>query len=544
MNSIIVGAIGISLLYLGYKFYAGKIESLWDINPHKKTPAHTHHDGVDFVPAQHWTILFGHNFSSIAGAGPIIGPVIACAYWGWFGALIWVVVGTIFIGGVHDLSALMSSIRHRGKSMAEVAEKVMGKKTKIIFASFLWLALLLVVAVFSAVTASTIVSEPRIVIPTFGLIFWAVFYGLMTYKFNIRQVIATPIGIAGMAALMIIGVLCPITIPASNAQELWIVILLIYCYVASILPVNLLLQPRDYLSAFLLLFGLAAGFGGIVLSHPNMQAPAFIAYNTVQGPLWPMMFVVIACGAVSGFHSLVASGTTSKQLANEKDAKIISYGGMVMEGVVAVMAIICVAAGLAWTNSSRSSLVFPEIMKNEGWIVAFAKGFGQITFPILGAYGALIAMTTLNSFVLTTLDTSTRIARYITEELFGEGFRVKALSNRYFSTLMVVIIAGWLAFGNWQKIWPVFGASNQLIAALTLIIASAFLLTLKKSAAYTLYPGIFMLLTSSAALVYQFYGFLQVNNHLLAVVTAILLVLTFTMMLEAWQIFRKKAKIA
>jgi len=534
MNSLIVAIFALLLLGCGFKFYGKIMEKLWQVNPNNKTPAVERTDGIDYIPAKHWTILFGHHFASIAGAGPIIGPVIAIAIWGWLPGLLWILIGSIFMGGVHDFSCLMGSIRHKGRSISDVAESTMSRRAKMLFATFLWLSLILVVAVFAAVTSTTLVNEPRIVIPTFGLIFVAILAGLMIYKWKANRVVATVIGLALLGGLLVLGYYYPISLGLKGSTEIWIAVLLVYSYVASITPVNILLQPRDYLSSFILFFGLIVGYSGLLFSHPSMHTPAFIRWSSGQGNLWPMLFVIIACGAISGFHSLIASGTTSKQLANERDAKKVAYGGMLLEGAVAVIALVAVASGLYWTGGAgREGLVYPELIKGGNWIVTFAIGFGQIAAPLIGTtFGSLIAMVMLNSFVMTTLDTAARVNRYITEELVGEGLKWKIFQNRYFSTLIVVLFAGYLAFGNWKAIWPIFGASNQLVAALALVVVTIYLWAMKKPTKYTIYPGIFVLLTTTGALIYQVKGFIGTQNYLLAAIGLILLILAVFMVGE------------
>ena len=538
MNSLVVAAFGIIVLVFGYKFYGGMIEKLWNIDKNRKTPAHTKYDGVDYVPAKHWTILFGHHFSSIAGAGPIIGPVLACAYFGWLPALLWILFGTIFIGGVHDFSSLIISVRNEGKSIADIAESIMGKRTKIIFSIFLFLALILIIAVFAASTAQTLVSEPKIVIPTFGLIFVAVLIGYMIYVWKKNYVLSTLIGLMLLILLLVFGNYFPVKL---DDIEIWITVLLIYCFIASVLPVNLLLQPRDYLSAYLLFWGMLFGYLGLILSHPTINAPALCGFNSSIGDLWPMMFVFIACGAVSGFHALISSGTTSKQISNEGDAKKIGYGAMVTEGALAILALLSVCAGLYWNEGSGPSLlIYPELIKSGDYIGTFAVGYGEITKILFGSsFGKLIAMLVLNAFVMTTLDTATRITRYLATELFGDSFGMKIFKNKYFSTFVVIILSGLLAFSDWKKIWPIFGAANQLIAAIVLIVISVILLTLKKPTGYTFYPAVFMLITTVSAIIYQTIQFFSKGNYLLVFIGIVLLILALIIVIESVSVFRR-----
>lgn len=543
MNSLLVALIGLSSFALGYIFYAHFIErKVWKIDPSKLTPAVTNYDGLDYIPAKHWTVLFGHHFSSIAGAGPIIGPVIACALFGWGPALLWVIIGSIFIGGVHDFSSLMLSLRHKGNTVGYITETVLSKRSQIIFSTFIWLALILVIAVFAAVTAQTFVAEPRIVIPTFGLILIAILCGLMLYYWRVSQWITTVLCLALMLISIYAGALYPISFSSSQALTIWIVLLLVYCFFASILPVNILLQPRDYLSAYVLFFGLILGYLGVLITLPKMQAPVFISPQSSQGPLWPMMFVLIACGAISGFHSLIASGTTSKQLPRKSEGKIITFGGMLLEGVTSVLAIIAVCAGLYWIGGP-AGLVYPELIKSSGWIATFGIGYGQLVAPLVTAtFGTLIAIFTLNSFVLTTLDTATRIARYVTEETLGEAFKIKIFRNKYLATLVLIMLALWLALGSWTVIWPVFGASNQLIAALVLLVASVYLFQKGQPSLYTFIPAVFMIATSIGALIYQMILFYQSNNYLLFTIALVLLVLAGDMLVEAAKIVNKIPK--
>ncbi|OGB88029.1 hypothetical protein A3J44_04520 [candidate division WOR-1 bacterium RIFCSPHIGHO2_02_FULL_45_12] len=534
MNSLFVAIFGLTLSALGYRFYATFIEkNIWRVDYNKKTPAVVKDDGLDYVAAKHWTILFGHHFASIAGAGPIIGPVIACALFGWGPAILWIIIGSIFIGGIHDYSSLMLSVRHNGNSVGHIAQSVISRRSRLVFSCFLLLALVLVVAVFAAVTAKTLVEEPKIVIPTFSVLVAAIILGFMLYRWHINQWLATLTGLIIMGISIYLGLIFPVVINSSQATSLWICVLLAYAFIASVVPVNIMLQPRDYLSAFILFFGLVLGYLGIIVSLPKMNAPMFINFQSVQGNLWPMMFVIIACGAISGFHSLISSGTTSKQLPRKKDAKIVAFGGMILEGVLSLLAIISVCAGLSWIGGTPG-LVYPELMEKSGWIVTFGKGFGQLVAPLVGAtVGSLIAMFTLSSFVLTTLDSATRIARYVAEELLGDGLGLKIFKNKYISTLTVVLAALWLALGSWTALWPVFGAANQLIAALVLLLASVYLFQKNRPTLYTFVPAIFMIITTIAALIYQMIGFFQANNYLLFSLTVVLLVLAADMLIEA-----------
>jgi len=538
VNSLIIAFGSLVLFIFGYRFYGRKIARFWEINPKNITPAYSRQDGIDFVPAKHWSILFGHHFSSIAGAGPIIGPVIACALFGWLPALIWIVLGSIFLGGVHDFSTLMISLRHQGISIADVSKTTLGYFVKVIFASFLLLSLILVIAVFAAVGGKTLAVQPQVVIPTFGLILVATLLGFMLYRWRVNQTISTLTGVGLLFGLIISGYHFPIKLGA-NAATIWTIVLLIYAFIASVLPVNLLLQPRDYLATFVLFFGLFFGYLGIVLTHPQMHAPAFVSWKSGQGNLWPMLFVLIACGALSGFHSLIASGTTSKQLASEGDAQKIGYGGMLLEGVLAVLTLVAVSASLYWKSKQFPNLVYPELVKEKGWIVTFGMGYGELTKPIFGGLGALIAITTLKTFVMTTLDSATRISRYIGEELLGE---IKIGKNRYLITTAIILLAGYLTLGSWQVLWPAFGASNQLVAALTLLVISVYLKRKRKKVIYTLAPCLFIFVTTIAALFYQGKGFFSTGKYLLFVIDLTLIIFALIMLGKGIRVWRENGR--
>lgn len=544
MNTLYIALGAIVLFWLGYLFYSRAFAKVWDIDPSRDTPAKTHYDGIDYMPAKHWTILFGHHFASIAGAAPIIGPILALGLWGWFPALLWIVLGSILFGGIHDFSSLMVSLRHGGTSIADVAKTVISRRAKIVFSIFIWLTLILVIAVFVHFCAQTFVVEQKIVIPTVGLIPVAMLIGFMLYDLKFNQTSTTILGLVFLGGLIILGNYFPLELVKLTFKiqdftltlgplQLWSIGLLIYAFFASITPVQILLQPRDYLCAFLLFAGIILGFAGIAFSRPEMQFPAFVAWKTDQGFLWPMLFVTVACGAISGFHSLIASGTTSKQLSNENDARKIGYGAMIAEGLVALLALLIVGGTFAGASSLNKVLD-----KGGGPVAAYSQGFAQVTKPFLGDWGGLIAVTILNTFILTTLDTATRIGRYLTSELLG-------IKNRCIATFIVIVFGGALALsGKWSVIWPMFGTANQLVAALALIVVTAWLLSHEKSIKFTLLPSLIMLVTTIAALIYQIIRFIKTQDWLLVVIAFALLGLAFYILLEVdiilWRAFKNK----
>lgn len=520
MSSVFIASVIIILFLLAYRFYGSLFSRLLNIDPHRKTPAHTKYDGVDYVPARHWTVLFGHHFSSISGAGPIVGPLLALAVWGWLPSLIWIVLGTIFIGGVHDFCALVISVRHDGKSIADITKETISRHARVVFLLFVWTALILIISVFVYLCAKTFVASPDIVLPSLGLIPVAVIAGFLMYNLKSNQALVTVLGLLSLCILMLLGQRFPVPL----THNLWCVVLLVYCFIASVTPVQVLLQPRDYLSAFLLLFGVTFGFLGIIVTRPVISYPAYIAGNS----LWPALLITIACGAISGFHVLISSGTTSKQLGSERDAKKIGYGGMVAEGLVAVLAVLLVSAAF----SGKEELA--GVMEEAGPVPVFGQAYGLSTKKFLGMFGGSFAILVLNSFILTTLDTATRIGRYITEELF----RVK---NRYIATIVIVAMSGWLGLsGEWEEIWPVFGAANQLIAALALVVITGWFLVRKKPILYTLIPTIIMLITTIAALLLKIREYFLAKNIILLFISTTLLVMAFFIVWESVRRLRKK----
>ena len=509
------------LYFIGYRFYAGRLDSEL-IHPDVKrvTPALEQNDGIDYVPSKP-LVLFGHNFASIAGAGPVIGPIIAMDHFGWAITLVWILLGNVFIGAVHDYLTLMVSVRNRGSSIADIAESTMGYRAKAVFAIFLVLAMLLVIAVFGVVAAKTLIAQPEMVFPTFAIIPVSVILGWCIYKKNFNLKMASLIAVLAVILNIYIGFQIPLSLPEEGVMGFsplifWFLVLMIYAGIASILPVQILLQPRDYLSTYILFGSMALAILGLLWVGPELNTPAWRgAMSEGQGPVWPMLFVLVACGAVSGFHSLVAGGTTSKQLANEMQGKIISYGGMLTEGVVAVVTVLLVGGGLYWVapqggGIDMTQLGFRETLQSGGWILAFGNGFGNIVHQMLPflsfTFASMIAVLALNTFVLTTLDTAVRITRFLVQESLGD--RVFVFKNKYVVTVTVVFAAYLIgATDGWQKIWPIFGATNQLIAAVALFVVATWLMAVKKPTQYVLYPAIFMVITTIGALGWQAYRF-------------------------------------
>ena len=545
--------------FIGYRFYAGKLDSeLIQPSDKKVTPAVEQNDGVDYVPSKP-LVLFGHNFASIAGAGPVIGPIIAMHHFGWAITLVWILLGNVFIGAVHDYLTLMVSVRNRGSSIADIAETTMGYRAKAVFAVFLVLAMLLVIAVFGVVAAKTLIAQPEMVFPTFAIIPVSVILGWCIYKKNLNLQIVSAVAVLTVILNIYIGFQIPVPIPEEGVLGLsplifWFVILMIYAGVASVLPVQTLLQPRDYLSTFILFGSMALAISALLWVGPELNTPAWRgAMSEEQGPVWPMLFVLVACGAVSGFHSLVAGGTTSKQLATETQGKIISYGGMLTEGVVAVVTVLLVGGGLYWVapeggGVDMTTLGFRETLQSGGWILAFGNGFGNIVhqmLPILSfTFASMIAVLALNTFVLTTLDTAVRITRFLVQESLGD--KIPVFKNKFVVTVTVVFVAYLIgATDGWQKIWPIFGATNQLIAAVALFVVATWLMAVKKPTQYVLYPAILMVITTIGALGWQAWRFFTAPepNLFLGVTALTLIGLAVFVGNEGMQALRGKREI-
>lgn len=511
MNSLTLLAIAAVVLFIGYITYGSWLAKQWGVDPTKETPAHTEMDGNDYVPAKA-PVLMGHHFASIAGAGPINGPIQA-AIFGWVPVLLWILIGGIFFGAVQDFSSIFASIRHKGKSIGHVIEQNVGKKAKKLFLLFAYLTLLLVVAAFASIVVGTFngFTPEGELIPANGstatisvlFIIVAIVFGALVYRKNAPLSIATIVGVAAIIGCIVIGLKFPIYLSGT----IWLLIILAYIFIASVTPVWILLQPRDYLNSFLLYGMMLAAIIGVVGSHPVINLPAFTGFQGINNdsPMFPMLFITVACGAISGFHSLVGSGTTSKQLDTEKDAKLIGYGGMLIECGLAVISLITV--GVLFADGAMPSGTPTQIFATGIATMISAIGFE-------GAYDTAYAIIILavSAFCLTSLDTSTRLARYMFQEFFiPEGTDPNSLTgikklcaNPYFATLITVAIGGSMAIGGYAKIWPLFGSANQLLAALALLAVAAWLGNIGKNNKMFIFPMIFMLVATFSALLITF----------------------------------------
>ena len=520
----------IILFLLAYRFYGRFLDKKFSVDNSRKTPSHTDYDGVDRVPTKPM-VLFGHHFSSIAGAGPVVGPIIAAAAFGWLPALLWIVLGSIFIGGVHDYASLMASIRHKAKSVAEIAKEHMSGMAYKLFLVFIWLALVYILIVFVDLTKVGFVSSPNVASSSMIFIGLAVLFGLLlrSGRINLLQgsIIFVPLVFLGIYA----GHLLPIdlSLPGLDVGKSWSIILIIYCFIASISPVWILLQPRDYLSSFLLYGSVLAAFLGIVIGGFEIKYEAFTSWSSIDGStLFPILFITIACGACSGFHCIVASGTSSKQLDQEKHAKPVAYGAMLVEGLVAVISLLTLAM-LPW--GSDLSRAQPLEVYGAG-IGNFLAALG-LPFAIGKSFG-ILAVTT---FLLTTLDTSTRLARYVMEEFFDmQGLKARVIGSSL--TLVLPLVFSMITLRDasgavipaWKAVWPVFGATNQLMAGLALLIIFVWLRKSGKNTVFVLLPLIFMLTTTTWALVQLT---IESGFTVVGVISTILLILSVILVFES-----------
>ena len=516
MNGITLVVIGIALLVCGYIFYGRYLCKKWGVGElTTETPAHTMEDGIDYVPAKA-PVLMGHHFSSIAGAGPITGPISALKFgFGWLPCMAWIIIGGIFFGGVHDFGALFASVRHGGKSIGEIISINMSRRAKYLFLIFSYLTLILVVAAFASIVAGTFAAtftdgvldvaastaNAQVAMVSILFIVIAIIFGFCVYRRNVPMGTASVIGVLAIVAIIAVGINFH---PLYLSSSAWMWIVGLYILVASVAPVWILLQPRDYLSSFLLYAMLALAVVACFKGNPSLaNLPAIQAENCTQ-PVFPVLFTTIACGAISGFHSLVSSGTTSKQLDKETDAKPIAYGGMLLECVLAVL-VICAVAGFAATN--------PEWAK-AGPTMLFGGGIAGMIDPAQGSvYKVLFTLLVLtySSFCLTSLDTATRLGRFMFQEFWIDSTKgetpenvtgaKKVLANPYVATVITVVLGILLGMNGYAKIWALFGSANQLLAALGLLAVATWLGNIGKDNKMFLIPMAFMLCVTIASLI-------------------------------------------
>ena len=577
MNAVLILLVGCAILIIGYLTYGKWLSDQWGVDDSRVTPAHELEDGMDYVPAKA-PVLMGHHFSSIAGAGPINGPIQAAVF-GWVPVVLWVLIGGIFFGAVHDYGALFASIRHKGQSIGEVIALNIGERAKKLFIIFSYLTLILVVAAFAAIVAGTFqatytaegavdleksATNASVAMISLLFIVMAILFGFCVYRRGAPLSVATIVGVIGIVICLVIGLKFH---PFYLSFQAWMWIIGAYILVASVAPVWILLQPRDYLSSFLLyammVVALVGVLGAGVTGHNlNMDMPAFrgwyddMTVNAAGAPaslgyVFPALFVTIACGAISGFHSLVGSGTTAKQLDHERDAKPIAYGGMLIECALALISL-C-AVGYIW-NDYVDGLRTPTLV--------FANGLSKMVATIPGLAGtqgtvSSLLVLTVSVFCLTSLDTATRLARYMFQEFWlspGETYKdvkgIRAvLCNPFVATIITVVLGVALGMTGYSIIWPLFGAANQLLAALALLAVCAWLGNIGKNNKMFIAPMIFMLIVTLTSLVFtikaQAANLSAVGAPIRLVLAAVLFVLAIILAVEGFQtIFGKKKPAA
>ena len=531
MNAIILLVVGVTGILTGWFFYSRFIaRQIYQLDEAFSTPAHEFRDGIDYVPTNRY-VLWGHHFTSVAGAAPIVGPAIA-VIWGWGPAFLWVVLGTVFFAGIHDLGALWASVRHRGRSIGALSEDLLGANARWMFMLVMFLVLLMVNAAFATVIAGLLIDFPAAVIPVWGAIVVAVGIGQIMRFTSLSLLVPTAIGVTLLYALIFLGQAVPISLPETmfgvSDDIVWVTLLFAYAGIASVLPVWVLLQPRDYINGIQLFIALGIIYLAVILGAPDVVVPFYNADVPEGTPsIVPLLFVTIACGAISGFHGLVASGTSSKQLSNEKDARLVGYGGAAGEGLLALAAIICTTAGFA--SFGEWQQVYAAF--GDGSVSAFVSGGSAILVGGLGlpeGIGATLLTVTAALFAGTTMDTGIRLQRYVVQEA-GEITGLAPLKTGLGGTLIALAFCMGIAFGagsggsGGMAIWPLFGTSNQLLAALTLLMVTVLLAQRGRSTIFTVVPLGFLMVMTLYALVLQIGDFLGQGNYVLMVMALIIL---------------------
>jgi len=568
VSSIALLVVGIMAFLSGYLIYSRYISRfIYRLDPDFVTPAHEFEDGVDYLPTNRH-VLFGHHFTSVAGAAPIVGPAIA-VIWGWLPAFLWVVLGTVFAGAVHDFGTLWISTRHKGNSIGTLAATIVGSRAKVLFLLIIFFLLLLVNAVFAVVIANLFIGNPGSVLPVWGSLAVALAVGLLIYRARVGLLWPSLGALAALYLMIWLGQYVPFSLPdffgfvptaaqqtaaggdglaAAAAAQVdgvragWVILLFVYAFFASVLPVWLLLQPRDYVNSHQLFVALGIIFMGVILTNPDVVAPAINTNLPADAPSWfPLLFITIACGAISGFHGLVASGTSSKQLDKETDARYVGYGGAVGEGLLALTAILATTAGFAiyagldgwhqhygtWASASA------------GATTAFVNGVGVLAqgVGLPQEFSVNFAAVVVISFAATTMDTGVRLQRYIISEL-GAEYKVKIAQNRWFATFIAVSTCALLALAvdrgaGGMRLWPLFGTTNQLTGALSLLVITLFLHRLGRPIWVTVIPMAFLLVMTTWAMVMNLMRYWTDSQVMLLAVGGVIFVLELWLIFEA-----------
>ena len=555
MNATILAVIGLSMIYIGYRFYSKFIaEKIYQLDPDFETPAHSMRDDIDYLPTNR-IVLWGHHFTAVAGAAPIIGPGIA-VIWGWLPAFLWVTIGTMFFAGVHDFGAVWASVRNRARSVGSLTGDVVSPRARPLFMVVVFFLLMMVNAVFGVAIADAFQETPSSVIPAWTAVVVAIAIGILIYRLRVPILWPTVVGTVILYAVIYLGEALPISLTAGTlglpVGAQWILVLFIYAGIASLLPVWLLLQPRDYINGIQLFVGLGLLYGAVLIASPSIVAPAINPNVPASAPpIFPLLFVTIACGALSGFHGLVGSGTTSKQLDKETDARFVGYLGSSGEGALALVAIIASTAGFATLGDWEA--MYAEF--GNGGMTAFVQGGARIVSAGVGIssdFAATLLTVMAVLFAGTTMDAGVRLQRYIVQE-WGSIYDIPILQNGYVATGAAVTACLLLAFGaggpsgeGGMLIWPLFGTTNQLLAGLTLLVISVMLVKLGRPARYTLIPMFFITTMSLFAALAQLFSLYREGGILypLLWIDVVIVLLAIFTMLESGSAFMREKRAA
>lgn len=556
MGSLVLMILGLAMFAAGYLFYSKYLaRRVYKLNSSFVTPAHELNDGVDYVPTNKF-ILWGHHFTSVAGAAPIVGPAIA-VIWGWLPALLWVTLGTVFFAGMHDFGALWASLRNKGKSIGALSERYIGKRGANLFLIVIFLLLLMVIAAFAVVIKNLLISTPTAVIPTWGAIIVALLVGVAVYRMRWPLIPVTIVGVVALYALIVVGDSVPVVLPESflgmSPATVWILALFIYGAIASLLPVWVLLQPRDYINGVQLFVGLGLLFGSVLLATLFSDTPPEIVAPMINGNLpdgtpsmVPLLFVTIACGAISGFHGMVSSGTSSKQIDKETDARFVGYFGAVGEGLLSLGTILAVIGGIK--SVADWEAIYSEF--GAGGVTAFVQGGGALMENGLGlpaSLSATVLATMAVLFAATTMDTGMRLLRFVVQEI-GDAFKVKI--TKLPATVVVVVVGLGLTFSQGLggegglRIWPLFGTTNQIMASLTLSIIAVMLIRKRRNPWPAIIPLVLVFVLSFWAAIEQLVSFAEPGNAdwLLFALDVIIIVASVWVAIEAVQAMRRALK--
>lgn len=532
MNSLLVMVVTFVLYILAYNLYGKRLGSkLFELATKNITPAEKINDGVDYVPTNKF-ILTGHHFTSIAGTGPIVGPVLG-VIWGWVPALLWVIFGSIFAGAVHDLGALVLSMRHEGKSIGDITGSIINPRTRSLFFLIIFFCLLIVIAIFAILMANLFVQYPQAVFPIWFEIPIAMGLSWYLYKKKGNLLVGSIVAIVLMYFTIWLG----LYLPLSLTNQTWLVIIMIYVFFASTMPVQRLLQPRDYINALELGVAMVLLVVGIIVRPLPIVAPAVIPSPAGAPPMFPFLFITIACGAISGFHSLVSSGTSAKQLDKEPSALAVGYGAMLLEAALATLVILAVTTGVTRAEWLKTYAHYAQVPT----LPTFAEGGARIVnaLGIPKAFALNILAVFMVSFASTTIDTATRLQRYVIAE-FGDSINQKWLTNKYVAAGIAVVSAYLMAFrGSANLIWPLFGATNQMLAGLALLTITVYLVKKNKPIGYTMIPMIFMIIMTTWGMVANFRSYLAAGNMLLTVINGLIILLELWMIVEAVTVLSK-----